>query len=317
MSTHEQVRSLYVTLILAAFFALSAVAFSLESAKANPGGSASPSMSTSRSKSKSTVDVSGEYKKGLAALDAEDYESAEDAFSKVVKARSKDGDARAYLGMSQLGLGDYDDAKKSLEKAIKYDTILPQAHEKLGLVHLYFDEPDQAKQQLAVIVHMDDICFEPCAFEQEIQQAHDALSSAIDSYEGGEPQAHLLSPNGEPNGSYVTAVRHINAGRYGSAIALLLDVDDAHPSNPDVLNYLGFSHRKLGQFDIAVLYYNQALAIDPNHTGANEYLGELYVQLGQIDKAEQQLAKLDQLCSFACAEYEELKSWIDDYKTGG
>ena len=256
MPTHSLIQFSPLSLILTVVLSLGAIVFSFDSAKAAQYGSSSPSMSGSSSSKRSprsTVNVSEEFEKGIAALEAEDYETAEDAFSKVVKVRSRDGDVRAFLGISQLGLGDYKDAKKSLEKAVKYNTILPQAYVALGVVHLHFDEPDQAKQQLAAIVEMGDTCFEPCAFEQEIQQAHDTLSAAIGTYEDGEPQANLVLPNGKSNGLYVTDVRHINAGRYGQAIDLLLALNEVDPSNPDVLNYLGFSHRKLSQFVLPTL----------------------------------------------------------------
>ena len=80
---------------------------------------------------------------------------------------------------------------------------------------------------------------------------------------------------------------------------------------PDVLNYLGYAHRRLGRFDESLAYYQQALALDPMHRGANEYLGELYVELGEIDRAEERLAVLDRACPFGCAEYEDLKRRIE------
>ncbi|MEE8166960.1 MAG: tetratricopeptide repeat protein, partial [Myxococcota bacterium] len=80
---------------------------------------------------------------------------------------------------------------------------------------------------------------------------------------------------------------------------------------PDVLNYLGYAHRRLGRFDESLAYYQQALALDPMHRGANEYLGELFVELGEMDRAEERLAVLDRACPFGCAEYEDLKRRIE------
>ena len=57
--------------------------------------------------------------------------------------------------------------------------------------------------------------------------------------------------------------------------------------------------------------------IDPNHKGANEYLGELYLKLDQLEKAEAQLARLDDICTFGCEEYNDLKAAIETHKTGG
>jgi len=53
-----------------------------------------------------------------------------------------------------------------------------------------------------------------------------------------------------------------------------------------------------------------ALDVAPNHKGANEYLGELYVETGEMNKAKVQLAKLEEICSFGCIEENELRSWI-------
>ena len=196
---HSPLSFFPVGFFLVMAFSLAAIAFSKETAQAvgssSPApsgtisylagtklsqyGSSSPTPSGTVSSKRTKVNVSDYYKKGVFALEAEDYDTAEEAFRKVVKARSRDGDARAYLGFAQLGLSDYDDARKNLEKAVKYDTILPQAHEKLGLVYLYFEEPDKAKEQLAALVEMRNTCIEPCAFEKEIQQAHDALTAAL------------------------------------------------------------------------------------------------------------------------------------------
>ncbi|MEJ2121565.1 MAG: tetratricopeptide repeat protein [Alphaproteobacteria bacterium] len=107
--------------------------------------------------------------------------------------------------------------------------------------------------------------------------------------------------------SYAVAVEKVKARDYRAAIPLLRDVVSKEPRNTDALNYLGFSYRETGDLKNALTYYQRALAVDPNHKGANEYLGELYVRLGDLPKAEAQLVKLDKLCAFGCAEYEELK----------
>jgi hypothetical protein len=61
---------------------------------------------------------------------------------------------------------------------------------------------------------------------------------------------------------------------------------------------------------VAVRYYSAALALAPDHRGANEYLGEYYVETGQAAKARQQLVKLEGICKFGCEEAEELRRWI-------
>ena len=74
--------------------------------------------------------------------------------------------------------------------------------------------------------------------------------------------------------------------------------------NPDILNYMGFTTRKVGNFDQAEKFYLEGLKIKPNHNGINEYLGELYVQTNQINKANERLAVLKN-CN--CDEYNELQ----------
>jgi predicted Zn-dependent protease len=114
--------------------------------------------------------------------------------------------------------------------------------------------------------------------------------------------------------TYAVAVEKVKARDYRAAIPLLRDVVSKEPRNTDALNYLGFSYRESGDLKSAMTYYQRALSVDPNHKGANEYLGELYVRLGDLPKAEAQLAKLDRLCSFGCAEYEELKRKVADLR---
>jgi Tfp pilus assembly protein PilF len=78
-----------------------------------------------------------------------------------------------------------------------------------------------------------------------------------------------------------------------------------------VLTYQGYTWRKKGQYDRAEDYYRQALALAPNHRGATEYYGELKVERGDMAGAKLMLARLDRLCTYGCAEAEELRRWID------
>ena len=78
--------------------------------------------------------------------------------------------------------------------------------------------------------------------------------------------------------------------------------------NPDILNYLGYTLRKTGDFKKAETYYLKGLDLDAGHLGINEYLGELYVQTGRIELAKK---RLDVLKGCKCEEYEELKELIE------
>ncbi len=116
------------------------------------------------------------------------------------------------------------------------------------------------------------------------------------------------------NRDLAEAVKLIDKWDYAKAIPLLEKVVAAEPKNADAYNYLGYSHRKLGNRDKALAFYSKALEIKPRHLGANEYLGELYLEQGQLEKAEERLAVLDKACFFGCDEYSDLKKAIEDYK---
>lgn len=91
------------------------------------------------------------------------------------------------------------------------------------------------------------------------------------------------------------------------AIEVLGSFTRANPSNADGFNLLGYSLRHLKRYDESLAAYNKALTIDPKHRGAHEYIGEAYIQLGQLDKAKQHLDALDRICTFSCEEYRDLK----------
>ncbi len=116
------------------------------------------------------------------------------------------------------------------------------------------------------------------------------------------------------NSDYAQAVKLVEAGDYAAAIPLLKKTIAADPTNADAHNYLGFSHRKLGNVDVALTHYGKALELNPEHRGANEYLGELYLDLDQLDKAKERLKVLDDACFFGCDEYRELKAKIKAYQ---
>ena len=91
---------------------------------------------------------------------------------------------------------------------------------------------------------------------------------------------------------------------YSQAFKKLSKALKKDKNNPEILNYMGFTSRKIGNFSEAENYYLKGLAIDPKHNGINEYLGELYVQTDRIDKANERLGVLKN-CN--CEEYGELE----------
>ena len=99
--------------------------------------------------------------------------------------------------------------------------------------------------------------------------------------------------------------------RYAKAQKLLLKSNKIKPLQADTLNYLGFTTRKLGDYEGGEKFYLQGLQIEPNHNGINEYLGELYVATNRMDMAKE---RLDVLKTCNCEEYGELKEIIEGTK---
>ena len=99
--------------------------------------------------------------------------------------------------------------------------------------------------------------------------------------------------------------------RYAKAQKLLLKSNEKKPLQADTLNYLGFTTRKLGDYEGGEEFYLQGLQIEPNHNGINEYLGELYVATNRMDMAKERLEVL-KTCN--CEEYDELKEIIEGTK---
>ena len=106
----------------------------------------------------------------------------------------------------------------------------------------------------------------------------------------------------------------IDDEKYQAAIDKLQVALEESPDNADLLNLTAYSQRKLERYDEALINYTKALEIDPEHLGANEYLGELYLQMGELDKAVERLNVLDDACFFGCEEFDELKEEIEAYR---
>jgi Flp pilus assembly protein TadD len=105
----------------------------------------------------------------------------------------------------------------------------------------------------------------------------------------------------------LTSVRaNIKAKNYQAALAELKTLADTH-QHADVYSLMGFSLRKTGDYPTALTFYKKALDFDANHKGAHEYLGELYVETGDLPKAREQLAVLEKLCPQGCEEREDLE----------
>ncbi len=135
------------------------------------------------------------------------------------------------------------------------------------------------------------------------------------------PAVAMMSTDPAPaakSRNYTEGERAVKAKDYAKAIPLLERALSDDVRDADATNLLGYSYRKMGNTQSALAYYQRALQLNPNHKGANEYLGQLYVELKDLPKAEERLAKLAQLCPPAtCEEYRDLKQSIDQAKAGG
>ncbi|MEE9313195.1 MAG: tetratricopeptide repeat protein [Rhizobiaceae bacterium] len=101
--------------------------------------------------------------------------------------------------------------------------------------------------------------------------------------------------------------------RYEEAITLLELA--TNQDDPRILNYLGYSNRKLGRVEKGLTYYTAALKADPDYTLVREYMGEAFLQLGQVDKAREQLSAIEKRCGVECREYTMLSAEITRHLT--
>lgn len=272
------------------------------------GGSASPSVSTP------SYDPAVEYRKGVDALKANDFKVAEKAFQRVVDAAPKDANSRYLLGLAKAGNGDVAGARKAYARAVKMDATLIEARRDLALAAFKLGDATAAQAELATLKTQAATCAQTCASQSRLTAAIGAVETAMAAGPAAavpEPTpSSLLAPE-TGDGAYITAVSLINEHRYTEALEALNTAARVFAAHPDILTYQGFANRKLGRFDQAESYYQSALAIAPNHRGALEYFGELKVERGDLAGARAMLAKLEAVCTFGCAEADELRGWID------
>jgi tetratricopeptide (TPR) repeat protein len=301
--------------------ALSLVAAALMAAPlamADPGGGMGGGGSNNNGPSvtdRSSRDPQAAYQAGVAALNAQNWAEAIRQFRVVRRSAPNNGTVNYALGLAYSGAGDTDNARTSLERAVRADDVPPAAFLKLGQIYLQLNRRDDAVAQQTALNRALQACDASCgeARRIQLQAALTELTMALEA----NPAAADPATTGwnfpsveEGRLAYADAVGLINQERFADALDALGRAEAAVGPHPDVLNYMGFASRKLGRFDAALGYYHQALAIDPNHLGATEYLGELYIQMGQMDRARSQLARLDRMCAYGCIQREELARWI-------
>lgn len=139
-------------------------------------------------------------------------------------------------------------------------------------------------------------------------------------YESSTPAPTATTPTSTPTTSAtpvktvateLTRVNSLLAKKdYKAARTALLLLDKEFTNNADINNLLGFSSRKLKDYRASATYYTKALRINPNHLGALEYQGELFVTTNKIAAAKKNLKTLERLCGLNCTEYKDLKKAI-------
>jgi Flp pilus assembly protein TadD len=122
------------------------------------------------------------------------------------------------------------------------------------------------------------------------------------------------SPAGKLDPDYAAGKQAIEAKNWAAAIEPLSSAALRDTRNADIQNYLGYAYRHTGQLDLAFKHYGRALQLNPRHRGAHEYVGEAYLLVNDLAKAEEHLAALQKICLIPCEEYQDLKKEIAEYR---
>ena len=265
----------------------------------------------------SRYDPRVEYAKAIAALQASKYSDAAEAASHVTDAVPKNPDAWRLLGAAKAGSNDWKGSRRAYEKAVKLTPEDPAGHAGLGLALANLKDA-KAQAELDWLKAKSQACGGACADAARLKALSTAVESAMAPPAASAPKpsaqldrSMLFGGAKAGNTAYVQAVSLINERRYDEALASLSKAAAQFGPHPDILTYEGYAWRKKGDLTRAEGYYQQALAVAPNHIGATEYYGELKVARGDIKGARLMLARLDKLCAYGCADAEELRRWID------
>jgi len=272
------------------------------------------SPSSTPSSSAPEFDAAAEYRKGIDALQASKFAEAKSSFARVLGVAPNDANTNFLAGMADAGLNDFKNAAKHYERAVRADGKLIPAQQELAITYLKLGQRDKAEATLTKLKSLDGECNATCKDAEQIKKAISAVQAAL-----GQPTQAQLSTDPPflfasakaGDTAYLQAVGLINEKKYQEAIDELQRARTTFGAHPDILTYLGFANRKLRRYDIAENYYRQALSAAPNHKGATEYYGELLVERGDMVGAKRMLAKLDNLCTFGCAEADELRRWVE------
>ena len=298
--------------------AVSVLAIAAPALAASGGSGGSGAVPGSDAGRVGSFDPAKRYEEGKQFLEAKDYKKAEKAFDAVLDVAARDPNTNYMMAMSQIGQEDYKNARKYLRNAVKYQNNFPQAMGWLGAVEAKLGDSGKANEQKTALATLKTGCAGTCPDAAKIDDAiariDAALAAPADKLElAGEMLRSASAKDGDV--AYLQASALINEDRYEDALYSLRAAGMALGPHADVLTYQGFANRKLHNYETAISYYSAALKLDPSHRGANEYLGEYYVEMGDLAKAKQQLVKLDRICKFGCEEAEELRRWISGGKS--
>ncbi|HEX7947338.1 MAG TPA: tetratricopeptide repeat protein [Phenylobacterium sp.] len=304
-------RMLRIMLLAGALTAVPAVG-ALASGGGGGGGGGSMDMPSA---SAPQYNAAEEYAKAMQSLQAGDYKNAARAAEHVTQVAPKNVDGWRVLGVAHAGAQNWKGAKRAYERAAKLAPDDPANHAGLGLALANLKDP-KAQAELDWLKAKAANCGTGCdsmklkAMTADVEKAVGAGGSGAGQPSAALEQGSLLFAQAGDQ-AYVQAVSLINEKRYDDALASLDAARVAFGPHPDILTYQGYAWRKKGQFDRATEYYEEALKLAPNHVGATEYYGELKVVRGDVAGAKAMLAKLDRICTYGCAEAEELRRWID------
>ena len=298
---------------LAALITAGLMAATAGPALASGGGGGGMGMSPSVSAP--TYNPAEDYAKGVSALQAGRYRDASRALRRVTDAVPSNAEAWRLLGQASAGDDDWKGSRKAYEHAVKLTPDDVIAHTGLGTALARLKDP-KAQAELDWLHAKAQACGGACADASALKAGADEVQGAMSGAQAPKPSARRDEPMifaGAAAGdiAYSTAVKLINQHRYDEALASLKDAQAVFGPHPDILTYQGYAWRKKGDWNRAETYYRQALAIAPDHRGANEYYGELKVERGDLAGAKLMLAHLETACAYGCAEAEELRAWID------
>ncbi|MCW3846195.1 tetratricopeptide repeat protein [Sphingomonas sp. LB-2] len=309
-------RQLHLSAGLAALLFIGMPAIASDTGGGGGGGGMSPSASAGN------YDAAAEYRKGIAALQNNDFKGALKAFRNVLTVAPNDANTNFLAGLAAAGTGDDKAASSYFQKAVRYNANMIPARRQLGLTRAKLGDTAGAAAQRDWLQGKLTACGEGCADADALKAAIADIDAAIAAPAATEaapaapataapPGLGLMLPDAARGDlDYLEAVSLINEHRYADAIVSLEAARLSFGPHPDILTYLGFANRKLGRYDVAEGYYRAALRVYPLHRGALEYYGELKVERGDLRGARANLALLDRSCTFGCYEAEELRRWI-------